>query len=207
MASIFGYSSVEEPKYEVLKKTDIYEVRKYPPQIRASCTIPSGMDAAMNPAFRTIAGYIFGKNTARTAPDQSQKVAMTAPVVITSSSASSQKIAMTAPVAVQAGKEAGTTTMSFIMPSQYTAIDQLPVPKDSGVQLHEVPAQTMAVIRFSWGFGEKRAKEQEAKLRAAASADGVKLSEEPGSACLMGYNPPWTLPWCRRNEVAIPVVE
>jgi hypothetical protein len=32
------------------------QVRKYPPQIRASCTIPSGMDAAMSPAFRTIAG-------------------------------------------------------------------------------------------------------------------------------------------------------
>lgn len=43
--------------------------------------------------------------------------------------------------------------------------------------------------------------------RAAAANAGLPLAQGPGSAQYLGYNPPWTLPWYKTNEVIIPVAE
>ncbi|KAL6747696.1 SOUL heme-binding protein [Haematococcus lacustris] len=215
MASIFGIRREEEPGYKVVSKYPEFEVREYAPQIRAEVTMNGSMDSQMGPAFRALAGYIFGGNEARPAAGSegaaaavAQKIAMTAPVGI--SSAPAQKIAMTAPVGISQGasSDAGSagTTMTFTMPSKFKSIEELPVPKDSRVKLVQVPEHKLAVIRFSWGFNQARKAEMESKLRAAADREGLKLSSSPEEVQLMGYDPPWTLPWCRRNEVAIPVL-
>jgi len=191
--SLWGYfsSRVEQAAYTVLEKKDGYEVRQYAPRIVAQTTVQGGYGKSLNEGFTIIAGYIFGGNTTQ------EKIAMTAPVL--DRAVSSENIAMTAPVMATLGGQSH--VVSFVMPSSYT-LETLPKPNDSRVQLVEVPAQKMAVRRFSWGWSEGRVTKIENQLRAALARDGVTVMGAPQFA---GYNAPWTPPWMVRNEVMVEV--
>jgi hypothetical protein len=190
----------ETPKYDVVRKSESgYEVRKYHPQIRASVTY-KGTSVQDTRGFRSLAGYIFGGNS--TSKGESESVAMTGPVVMTTS----ESIAMTGPVVMETSA-ADTVTMSFVMPSKYTSVSSLPTPHNASVKLTEVPSKTMAVIPFSWSMNSTTAKEREEHLRKLCSQDGVPLATDPSVVEYNQYNPPWTLPFCRTNEVSIPVQE
>lgn len=74
----FKTGQIEMPQYTVIKTYNEVEIRQYPKMVVAQTTLPdTAMDKNMNNGFRTIAGYIFGGN------DSNQKIAMTAPVVMT----------------------------------------------------------------------------------------------------------------------------
>jgi DNA gyrase inhibitor GyrI len=81
-------------------------------------------------------------------------------------------------------------------------MDTLPRPRDSRVKLREIPAHRMAVIRFSGLAGEEKVKEKTEDLLAWMKAEGLTPA---GAPQLARYDPPWTLPFWRRNEVMIPV--
>jgi hypothetical protein len=193
--SIWGYlsSNVEQARYSVLKKADGYEIREYSPYIAAQTTVNGTYDKALSDGFRIIAGYIFGGNVKK------ESIAMTAPV--TAKSAPSEKIAMTAPVT--ASTQGGSSIISFVMPQKYT-LDTLPKPTDSRVNLVEVPAKKMAVLRFSWGHSADRVKKMEGLLLAMLARDGLKVVGNPSYA---GYSAPWTPPWMARNEVMVEIAE
>jgi effector-binding domain-containing protein len=192
--SIWGYfgSHVEQTDYKVLEKKKDYEIRNYPAHIVAETKVSGATYRnAMSEGFSIVAGYIFGGNT------KQEKIAMTAPVV--EKSDTSEKIAMTAPVTV--GTEGSSRVIAFGMPRSYT-LDTLPTPNDPRVNLREVPAQKMAVIRFSWSRSESRTQAMKDKLLAALVRDGI---ETIGSPSYAGYNAPWTPPWMTRNEVLVEV--
>lgn len=109
-----------------------------------------------------------------------------------------QQIAMTAPVQQTMS---GPAEMAFMMPAEY-AFDDLPAPNDQRVAFREAPAYTAAVIRFSgWANAEKADKHWQ-KLRSFLIKEGIEVIGEP---TLNQYNPPWTLPFLRRNEIIVPV--
>ena len=112
--------------------------------------------------------------------------------------AEEQEIAMTAPVQ-QSMK--GDREMAFMMPAEY-ALEDLPKPEDQRVSFREAPAYTAAVIQFSgWASAEKADKNWQ-QLRRFLIAEGIDITGEP---TLNQYNPPWTLPFMRRNEIIVPV--
>ena len=112
--------------------------------------------------------------------------------------AEEQKIAMTAPVQQTMN---GSEEMAFMMPAEYALAD-LPDPDDERVAFREAPAYTAAVIRFSgWATSEK-ADANWQKLRSFLIAEGIDIAGDP---TLNQYNPPWTLPFMRRNEIIVPV--
>ena len=112
--------------------------------------------------------------------------------------AEEQKIAMTAPVQQTMN---GSEEMAFMMPAEY-ALTDLPDPDDERVAFREAPAYTAAVIRFSgWATSEK-ADANWQKLRSFLIAEGIDIAGDP---TLNQYNPPWTLPFMRRNEIIVPV--
>jgi len=112
--------------------------------------------------------------------------------------ADEQKIAMTAPVQQTMD---GSDEMAFMMPAEYALAD-LPDPDDERVAFREAPAYTAAVIRFSgWATSEK-AHANWQKLRSFLIAEGIDITGDP---TLNQYNPPWTLPFMRRNEIIVPV--
>lgn len=176
------------------------------------------MDAASNKGFRAIADYIFGNNVAAgAAPAKgAEKIAMTAPVALEPvSPPPPQTIAMTAPVALQplppASAQAGQALpalqgaqswrVHFVMPAQYT-LATLPRPKNPAVTLREVPAKTWAVLSYSGFNTEAIVQQRTDELVAWLAAQQIKAL---GSPQLARYNPPWTLPMFRRNEIMLEI--
>lgn len=112
--------------------------------------------------------------------------------------ADEQKIAMTAPVQQTM---AGEKEMAFMMPAEY-ALKDLPQPEDQRVSFREAPAYTAAVIQFSGWASAEKADENWQQLQRFLIAEGIDITGEP---TLNQYNPPWTLPFMRRNEIIVPV--
>ena len=190
-ASLSGtiMSSVEQPSYTVVDTWDDIELRDYPPLIVAEAEVAGERKLAINTGFRLIADYIFGNNSPR------QKIAMTAPVT----QQAGEKIAMTAPVSQQAS--GSIWRIRFIMPSNYT-LETLPTPNNPSVKLIEVPAERIAAIRFSGLAGEDSIARHRKLLLEHLARRGLTVHGEP---TLAFYNPPWTLPFLRRNEILVKV--
>ncbi|ADT98876.1 SOUL family heme-binding protein [Mycolicibacterium gilvum] len=165
------------------------EIRRYGPRIAAQTTVAAEEEAARNAGFRRLANYIFGGNRRQT------KIAMTAPVA-----QQSEKIAMTAPVTQTRGAD-GNSVIRFFMPSKWS-MELLPQPDDERVELVEVPGETYAVLRFS---GDRSPATVAAKTEELL--DALRGSDfHPASDTMAWfYDPPWTLPFRRRNEVVVAV--
>lgn len=188
--------ATEEPKFELISKHDHIELRRYSAFIVAETLVEGDMDAASNQGFRAIADYIFGNNVAAgAAPDKgSEKIAMTAPVAI-------EPLPDAGPVGQtpQAMQGVKRWRVHFVMPSAYT-LSTLPKPNNPAVQLRQVPAKTWAVLGYS-GFNSEAAIQQRTdELVAWLAAQKIKTTGRPQ---LARYNPPWTLPMFRRNEIML----
>ena len=200
--------AVEEPKFEVLTEDGSYQVRRYAPVIVAETLVDGDMDAASGKGFRLIADYIFGNNTLAVAgaDNASEKIAMTAPVTL-EPVARSAKIAMTAPVTAEpVAADASMATASqwriqFVMPGEYS-MQTLPKPVNPAVSLRELPARTFAVLSYS---GLNTASKVQQKTDELAAWMRSRQLEPVGAAQLARYDPPWTLPMWRRNEIQVEV--
>lgn len=166
----------EEPHSLARPLTEAVEIRQYGPRIAAETTVVADQDHARNIGFRRLARYIFGGNHRR------------------------QGIAMTAPVA-QSGEDNGQWTIRFYMPSKWT-METLPTPDDDSVRLVTVPGETVAVLRFS---GDRSPQAVTARTDELLKTLADNQIEPVGDVLAWFYDPPWTLPFRRRNEVAVPV--
>ncbi|OBH88713.1 heme-binding protein [Mycobacterium sp. E2733] len=184
---------LEEPKYTRQPLTGTVEIRRYGPRIAAETTVDADENRARDVGFRRLAGYIFGGNRG------SQSISMTAPVS-QQSGRGGQQIAMTAPVVQSAGAESG-WVIRFFMPEKWT-METLPLPKDDQVRLVTVPPATIAVLRFSGDRSPKAVASRTDELLNILRDNSVKTTGEPEA---WFYDPPWTLPMRRRNEIAIPI--
>lgn len=184
--------AIEEPKYTLIEKSDAFELRAYAPKIIAETIVSGDLDDASSAGFKLIAGYIFGNNTSRSGGNE--KISMTAPVTM---EAKSEKISMTAPVTME--QTDGKWRMHFVMPSQYT-METLPKPNNPAVILREIPKSNYAVIQFSWFAGEEKVAKKTAELMAWLGSKNITPTGKPE---LARYNPPWTPPFLRRNEVMV----
>lgn len=193
--SVFGVRSEETPRYEVILKDQDKEIRRYKSYIVAKAEVQGEYREAQSAAFRILADYIFGNSKSR------RKLSMTAPVEQSrAADAENEKIAMTAPVE-QSRSERG-WVMSFMMPSQYQA-ETLPEPNDPRVQFEKIEEKTVAVIRYSGSRSEKANQAKAEELRRWLEAQQrFSISSNSRSA---GYDPPWTLPPFRRNEMMFDV--
>ena len=178
--------AIDEPDYEVIRKFDNVELRRYAPYVVAEVVLDTPAEDAGSKAFPILAGYIFGKNKGE------KKFAMTAPVTQT---AAPVRMDMTAPVTQAA--VAGGTSVQFVLPKEVT-LATAPEPVDPRVQLRVVPAATWAVIRYSGTWSQSNYLEHLAELKASLDSAGVATQGEPVFA---RYDAPFT-PWfMRRNEV------
>ncbi len=196
--TLFIFSGIavatEEPKFSLLEKDQSFELRLYEPKIIAEVEVDGDMSAASRKGFRQIADFIFGNNTAQSG--KSEKISMTAPVAI---KPASEKIAMTAPVGVQQSEKGW--KVSFVMPSQYT-LETLPKPNNPQISIKQLPAKKFALIRFSGLVDEEKMQAKSAELNQWIT---MKKLNPVGIPELARYNPPWTLPFLRRNELMIEV--
>lgn len=135
--------AVEEPTYAVIVSEPPFELRHYPPFVVAQAQLGGDFDAASRSGFKLIASYIFGDN--RQASGAKRKISMTVPVTLTPADLGWR--------------------VHFVMPAA-ESLQSLPQPLNSHIQLRQVPAHEVAVVRFS-GFTTQASMEaQTARLRA-----------------------------------------
>ena len=196
-----GYAStsgIETPKYTVVSSKDGLELREYAPHILAQVVVEGEFDGAINQGFRKVADYIFGNNESKKSSAASESIAMTAPVL--EQGATSESIAMTAPV-VETKVDDTKRAVSFVMPSSYT-LETLPKPKNDEVKLIQVPKKRFAAITFSGNVDGDVAQRKKDELRARVAENKWTSIGEP---ILAQYDPPWTPPFMRKNEVLLEI--
>ena len=158
----------------------------------AEVLVDGNMDLASGIGFRLIADYIFGNNI--TKAGNSQKIKMTAPVTI---EPRSEEISMTIPISLK--KNSGRWQVSFVMPRKYT-LDTIPLPNNKQIMLRKIPARKVAILEFSGFVNEKNTASRAQELLKWMDKKNLIST---GSIELSRYDPPWTLPFLRRNEISV----
>ena len=162
-----------QPKYRLIKSDDKIEIREYPELIVAEVTISGERYASINDGFRILAGYIFGNNQRN------------------------QKIAMTAPVEQEKSKDGW--IIRFIMPAEFE-ISTLPAPINHAVKFSIIKSKKYIAIRFRGFNSDDNLQHHTNILLEYIKKNNIKTV---GSPIMAFYNPPWILPFLRRNEIII----
>ena len=197
--------AIEEPTFKVLVSDGSFEIRQYAPMLIAETLVEGDMDEASSKGFRLIADFIFGNNQVSDSQIKS-KIAMTAPVT---AEPQSSKISMTAPVTLEPTSAAMTMQtakqwrISFVMPSQYT-LENIPKPKNNAVRLKEIPGKYFAVQTYS-GFNTLARVQR--KTDETLEWAGQRSLKVIGTPQISRYDPPWTLPMFRRNEILVEIAK
>lgn len=181
-------NAVEEPQWTLVYEDGAFSIRDYAPTVVAETHVSGERGAAINAGFRRLARFIFGGN------EPNREIAMTAPVA---QRPEGERIAMTAPVSQVASNEGWVVT--FYMPPG-SRLEDMPRPLDDSVVLREEAARRVAVLRFSGLATQSNLARHADELRQRVEGRGEVAS---GDVSYAFYNPPWILPWARRNEVMI----
>ena len=177
--SLYIMRGVTTPRFDTLAVTNDYELRRYPQLVVAEVARERAAAGDENALFPVLANFIFGGN------DESQQIAMTAPVLMDP---------------VERG-ERDSTSMRFIMPESFT-LETLPTPTDQRVKVREVPSRTVAARVFHWFASDATREAELLALKKALERDGVKTV---GKANYAAYQPPFAIPFMKKYEMQIEV--
>ena len=166
-------SQVEQQNFKTLNIIDNIEIREYPPAIYASVTIKNSNS---NNMFGILAGYIFGGNE------------------------NNQKIAMTAPVHMHQNNNEKSSTMRFVMPSEYK-IDELSKPNDERIEIKKSVSKKYAAITYKGYNNSEKFSKYKSELYSVLDKNNIKII---GNPIYLGYDPPYKF-WDRKNEVLIEI--
>mmetsp|Transcript_9800 Transcript_9800/g.17401 ORF Transcript_9800/g.17401 Transcript_9800/m.17401 type:complete len:217 (-) Transcript_9800:94-744(-) len=184
------------PPYRVLSQGEGYEIREYDSYNVASTSMspvddPYTMDdlASSGEAFNALAAYLFGAN------DEKEVMEMTTPVATTSLG-----------------------EMRFYLKEREGAGSSFPMPvaendeifnEKGAVKIQEIPSATLAVAKFTGFVTEGEVERQKDALMTCLAIDGIEIDVPHASVVphvIFQYNPPYTIPILRRNEIGIPVM-
>ena len=185
-------ADTEEPRFDIVDKVGVMEIRQYDKRLAAEvCGRRRGRRCSLDRLPPARGFHLRQQYDAQIDRHDGAGGAQ---------AANSETIAMTAPVS-QSREGSGKWRVRFYMPSKYTS-ETLPKPNNPAVQIVDVPGETMAVLRFSNSRSAEAVAEKTAELLQALARSKWLAS---GTPVTWFYDPPWTLPFFRRNEVAVPV--
>lgn len=185
--------AIEKPHYETLYQDGKIEYRLYAPYVVAQTTVAAGSSygRAATKGFMRLFDYISGDNTS------TNSITMTAPV---QQKSVSEKIDMTAPVQQSIAGDNG-WAIAFMLPGEYS-LDTAPKPNNELVTLRQIPSRLMAVITYSGRWTQRNFDKYSERLKTSVENAGIDVLSTAESAV---YNPPFTPPFMRRNEIQIKV--
>lgn len=166
----------EQMPYTVVANREGYELRRYDPAILVHVTVTGSPQTAGTIGFGPLVRYISGDN------QPGRRMAMTSPVL-------------------QESQSPDTHVISFVLP-QDVSIDDIPRPRDARVSTTAVPAREMAARTYIGRWTQRKFDENAAELVAVLARDGIATVRAPSWA---RYDPPWTPPFLRRNEVLVEI--
>jgi len=188
--SVLGIRTADQPSYQVLTDYGHIQIRHYPALLIAETTIIDDYKNASSQGFKRLFGYISGNN------QKQQSLAMTAPVI---QQQQAETLAMTTPVIQQ--KSGTTWLMAFVLPADYS-VATAPIPNDKAVTIKELPAKKVAVIEYTGSLCESGIAKNTDILTNWLNQQGLKTLSPARSAA---YDPPWTLPFLKLNEIHIDI--
>jgi SOUL heme-binding protein len=184
---------LEEPPYTVVESCDLYEIRDYEGYSVASTAVSTNSDSASmegvanGQAFNVLAAYLFGGN------EEQKQISMTTPVTTTSLGEMRFYLApMPGGFPRPAIDKSGASTST----------------SNAAVDIVDVPPARLAIRKFTGFVTDGEVARQKDTLLQALEMDGVELDVPHGAVVphvVFQYNPPYTLPIVRRNEIAVPV--
>ena len=185
--------ATEEAEFDLVLKEENFEIREYLPKILAQVSVKGDFSDASSKGFKILADFIFGNNIIN---DDSERIDMTAPVVL---EPKSKIIDMTSTLITEGrGRE---WLVSFVMPKHFT-LKTLPKPNNKSIQIIGLPKEKYVVKVFSGLVRESNYKEQVILLNDFIKKRNLNVS---GQIQIARYNPPWTLPFFRRNELMVKI--
>ncbi len=153
----------ETQPYAVLKKYDVFEVRKYEAALYTSVNLNTDTyDKTSGTGFRVLAGYIFGGNE------------------------ENKKIAMTSPVSMEIDD---TSKMSFLVPAGLN-MEDMPKPTNKDIYFEKKEAKIMAAIEFGGWADDAKIESYKKKLVGELLKNNIQFV---GKFAYLGYNPPFDL--------------
>jgi hypothetical protein len=185
-----GIRSSEEPSYRVLSEDGDIQIRLYQPMLIAETAIEADYSQAGKIGFNRLARYIFGGNV------QNKEMSMTTPVFRESIGQLETKNEAT-----QHAPNNNKWLMSFVMPPSFD-LTTLPEPSDPLVIIESITAKKVATLRYAGSLNQERMTEYSQILSAWLDERHIKPLSSPRSAA---YDPPWTIPSLRRNEIHIDI--
>ena len=163
--------SLETLNYRLLTKIDDVEIRFYSEHLLATVKVESGFNRAGYSAFRDLFDYISGNNREK------------------------QKIAMTTPVIQRPTKKGW--AVSFVMPELLLA-QGMPEPQSNQVIQEKIKSRLMAAVQYSGSWRESKFLKHKEFLVKTIKKTDYRIC---GPILWARYNPPFSLPFMRRNEV------
>lgn len=194
--SAVGIRTSEEAEYKVLVQEGVIQIREYEPYVIAETLVKNkDYDEAGRLGFRRLFAYISGKN------EGDREISMTAPVIAQMQNAPvGAGIKMTAPVVAE--RTGSGWVYAFVLPAEFPDLESAPLPADPLVKLKLIPGKKMAAITYAGSTGERKMNLKTREL--TKWIQGRQLTKVSGPVSAR-YDPPWTLPFFRRNEVLIEV--
>lgn len=194
--SAVGYSpGIDHTQYEVVRPDQSeVKIRSYDPMIMVVTDMPGGMDSGRPTAYRRLIDYVSGENSKGRALKMASSVYMEGKEL-----GHGDKVDQIVPVFMW--PEGGRYYMGFVLPAKYT-IATAPKPIEKTVWLGEVGAHDAAVLRFNGITGGAQIESQARNLEDWIAGSGYQAAGGYKAAL---YDPPFSVPALRRNEVMIPV--
>jgi DNA gyrase inhibitor GyrI len=184
----FREKATPGPDYRVLSSDGDLEIRAYPAITVAETVVRGPRKAALTQGFGILADYIFAKSR------DGEALPMTVPVL----QDGGDPMASDPPIFDDMVE--GGWRVRFVMPKGRSA-SNLPKPPQV-VELVEIPARRVAVIRFGGVADDDRLAKHEDRLRGWLARQAERPEAEPEYAF---YNSPMIPPPLRRSEVLIPL--
>jgi len=193
------------PPYKLITKREgSYEIRDYDAFIAASTTMSDdGEDYSFDDlsnsgnGFNTLASYLFGKNK------EDKALSMTTPVAVTNKGEMQFYLY---------NDDSTPSTSNDDFPAPLAVDETDPLGRSVGeVNVKEISQCRLAVARFTGFVTDGEVSRQKEALLQALKEDGLEVDIDINSSSnaiphiIFQYNPPYTLPVFRRNEIAIPV--
>jgi len=185
---------LEEPKYKVVGEGQGYEIREYEAYSAAATSMSKvGESYSLSDitsggaAFNALAAYLFGAN------EEEKGMEMTVPV--TTTSAGEMRFFLKKDDAMQ------------VFPTPLAVEDT--INEKGAVKVIDVPSARLAVKRFTGFVTDGEVARQKDALLSELATDGVEIDVPHGAVIpyfVFQYNPPYTIPIVRRNEIAVPVL-
>ena len=165
----------KEPQFSLIEKMDNIEIRQYNEYVIAKTSIPLNNDKEENNMFMVLASYIFGEN------ENKQNIPMTAPVTTF--------------------KTENSYDMIFYM-LDVDDIEDLPKPSGQDIVFEKFNLGKCAAISFSWFTNESKIEKYKTMLEKFIKENKY---EQISPFMVNRYDPPWRLPFLRRNEILVQI--